>query len=142
MIQEAFVQGAFTRKMDKLSKSLGIESLSRSQVSEITKQVTEFRSRSLSGTIYPILWVDALYEKVRIDGRIVSIAVLIVCGVNGNGCRDILVVDPIAEESKDSYSLLFQDLKDRGLATPKLVISDVHSGLVAAIRESFSGASW
>ena len=69
-------------------------------------------------------------------------AVLIVCGVDENDRRDILAVEPMAEESNDSYGLLFQNLKERGLKTPKLVISDAHAGLVAAIRESFPGASW
>ena len=72
--------------MEKLARSLGIENLSSSQVSEMTKglneQVNEFRNRTLSNTVYPILWVDALYEKVRVDGRIVSMAVLFVCGVD------------------------------------------------------------
>ena len=90
VVQEAFVQGVSTRKMEKLAHSLGIENLSRSQVSEMTKglneQVEEFRNRSLADTVYPVLWVDALYEKVRVDGRIVSIAVLIVCGVDDNRC--------------------------------------------------------
>ena len=132
--------------MEKLAQSLGIENLSRSQVSEMTKglneQVNEFRHRSLSNTFYPVLWVDALYEKVRLDGRIVSMAVLIVCGVDETGRRDIIAVEPMVEESRSSYGVLFQDLKDRGLATPKLIISDAHSGLVAAIQESFPGASW
>ena len=80
VVQEAFVQGVSTRKMEKLAQSLGIENLSSSQVSEMTKglneQVNEFRNRTLSNTVYPILWVDALYEKVRVDGRIVSMAVV------------------------------------------------------------------
>ena len=142
VVQEA----VSTRKMEKLAQSLGIENLSRSQVSEMTKglneQVNEFRNRPLSNTVYPVLWVDALYEKVRVDGRIVSMAVLIVCGVDENGHRDIIAVEPMAEESRSSYGVLFQDLKDRGLATPKLIISDAHSGLVSAIQESFPGASW
>ena len=86
--------------------------------------------------------MDALYEKVRVDGRIVSMAILIVCGVDENGYRDIITVEPMAEESKSSYGVLFQNLKDRGLFTPKLIISDAHSGLVSAIRASFPGASW
>ena len=126
--------------------SLGIENLSRSQVSEMTKvlneQVNEFRNRPLSNTVYPVLWVDALYEKVRVDGRIVSMAVLIVFGVDENSHRDIIAVEPMAEESRSSYGVLFQDLKDRGLTTPKLIISDAHSGLVSAIQASFPGASW
>ena len=84
VVQEAFVQGVSTRKIEKLAHSLGIENLSRSQVSEMTKglneQVEEFRN----DTVYPVLWVDALYEKVRVDGRIVSMAIFIVCGVNEN----------------------------------------------------------
>lgn len=146
VVQEAFVQGVSTRKMEKLAQSLGIENLSRSQVSEMTKvlneQVNEFRNRPLSNTVYPVLWVDALYEKVRVDGRIVSMAVLIVFGVDENSHRDIIAVEPMAEESRSSYGVLFQDLKDRGLTTPKLIISDAHSGLVSAIQASFPGASW
>lgn len=134
VVQEAFVQGVSTRKMEKLAQSLGIQNLSRSQVSEMTKglneQVNEFRNRPLSSTVYPILWVDALYEKVRVDGRIVSMAVLIVCGVDRTGRRDIIALEPMAEESRDSYGLLFQNLKERGLSTPRLIISDAHAGLV------------
>lgn len=89
VVQEAFVQGVSTRKMEKLAQNLGIENLYRSQVSEMSKglnnQVNEFRNRPLSDTVYPILWIDALYEKVRVDSRIVSMAVLIVCGVDENG---------------------------------------------------------
>lgn len=108
----------------------------------LNEQVSEFRNRPLEGAVYPVLWVDALYEKVRVDSRIVSMAVLIVCGVDESGRRDIIAVEPIAEESRDSYGVLFQSLKGHGLAIPKLVISDAHAGLVAAIRESFPGASW
>lgn len=146
VVQEAFVQGVSTRKMEKLARSLGIENLSRSQVSEMTKglneQVEAFRNRSLSQHIYPVLWVDALYEKVRMDGRIVSMAVLVVCGVDEHGQRDILAVEPMLEESEDTYLLLFRGLQERGLRTPRLIISDAHSGLVAAIRKGFPGASW
>ena len=69
-------------------------------------------------------------------------AVLIVCGVDGNGHRDIIAVEPMTEESRSSYGVLFQNLKDRGLSTLRLIISDAHSGLVSTIRESFPGASW
>lgn len=145
VIQEAFVQGVSTRKMEKLARSLGIESLSRSQVSEMTKglneQVQDFRSRSLAGH-YPVIWTDALYEKVRVNGRVVSMAVLVACGVNAQGQREVLAVEPMMEESKESYSQLFQSLKQRGLETPSLVVSDANKGLIAAIRESFPGASW
>ena len=144
VVQEAFVQGVSTRKMEKLAQSLGSENMSRSQVSEMTKglneQVQEFRDRSPAKSVYPVLWVDALYEKVRVNGRIVSMAVLVVCGVDENGRRDIIAEEPMAEESEDSYRSLFENLKERGMATPKLVISDAR--LTAAIRKSFTGASW
>ena len=146
VVQEAFVQGVSTRKMEKLAHSLGIENISRSQVSEMTKglneQVQEFRSHALDKSRYPVLWVDALYEKVRVDGHVVNMAVQVVCGVNEQGHRDILAVEPMLDESKESYSQLFQSLLDRGLKTPLLVVSDANKGLIAAIRESFPGASW
>lgn len=120
VIQEAFVQCVSTRKMEKLAWSLGIENLSRSQVSEMAKglneQVNEFRSRSLSDTVYPVLWVDALYEKVRVNGRVVSMAVLVIYGVDEHGHRAVLAVDPMAEEYRDSYLLLFQNLRSVALA--------------------------
>lgn len=145
VIQEAFVQGVSTRKMEKLARSLGIENLSRSQVSEMTKglneQVREFRRRPLTER-YPVIWTDALYEKIRVDGRVVSMAVLVVCGVGEQGQREVLAVETMMEESKESYSQMFQSLRQRGLGTPALVISDANRGLIAAIRESFSGASW
>jgi transposase-like protein len=146
VVQEAFVNGVSTRKMERLAKSLGIENLSRSQVSnmakELDEQVESFRNRSLADCRYPVLWVDALYEKVRYDGRVVSMAILLVCGVNETGTREVLAIEPMLEESRESYAQLFAKLKARGLQPPSLVISDAHAGLVAAIRECFSGASW
>lgn len=145
VVQEAFVQGVSTRKMEKLARSLGIENLSRNQVSEMTKsldeQVDAFRSRSLSKDRYPVLWVDALYEKAHLDGRIASMTVLVICGVNEHGQRDILAIEPMPEEFEEAYLLLFRSLQERGLRTPRLVISDAHSGLVATIRKGFPGAS-
>ena len=146
VVQEAFVNGVSTRKMERLAKSLGIENLSRSQVSnmakELDEQVEAFRNRSLQSSSYPALWVDALYEKVRYDGHVVSMAILLVCGVNETGTREVLAIEPMLEESRESYAQLFAKLKERGLQLPSLIISDAHAGLVAAIRESFSGASW
>ncbi len=145
VVQEAFVQGVSTRRIEKLAHSLGIENISRSQVSEMTKglneQVREFRNRPLT-VKYPIIWTDALYEKVRVDGRVVSMAILVVCGVNEQGRREVLAVEPMLEESKESYSQMFESLKKRGLKSPSLVISDANKGLVAAVRESFPGTSW
>lgn len=146
VVQEAFVNGVSTRKMERLAKSLGIENLSRSQVSNMAKeldvQVETFRNRPLDDSHYPVLWVDALYEKVRYDGRVVSMAILLVCGVSETGTREVLAIEPMLEESRESYAQLFAKLKARGLQSPSLVISDAHAGLVAAIRECFPGASW
>ena len=146
VVQEAFVNGVSTRKMDKLAKSLGIDGISRSQVSEMTKglneQAEEFRSRPLTSGAYPVLWVDALYEKVRYGGRVVSMAILLVCGVNEEGKREVLAIEPMLEESRESYKQLFEKLKERGLTKPSLIVSDAHKGLVTAIGECFPGASW
>jgi transposase-like protein len=145
VIQEAFVNGVSTRKMEKLAQSLGIESLSHTQVSNMTKELDEqvklFRNRPLTQE-YPILWVDALYEDIRIDRRVRKMAVLVVCGVNSEGKRDILAIEPMMEESHGTYSQLFESLKDRGLKTPHLVVSDAHAGIRKAVSTCFLGASW
>lgn len=145
VIQEAFVNGVSTRKIEKLAKSLGIESLSRGQVSNITKelndQVQAFRERHLE-EVYPVLWVDALYEKVRYQGCVQSMAVLVVCGITMDGKRDILAIEPMLEESESTYKCLFENLKSRGLKSTWIVVSDAHKGLVKAIKETFIGASW
>lgn len=146
VVQEAYVNGVSTRKIERLAKQLGIEGVSRSQVSEMTKglneQVDHFRNRALSLHHYPILWTDALYEDVRIDGHVVSEAIIVVCGVDEYGKRDVLAVEPMAEESLESYKSVFYRLKGRGLPTPKLIISDANKGLVSAVKHCFPGASW
>lgn len=145
VIQEAYVNGVSTRKIDKLTKTLGIESISRGQVSAITKdlneQVEAFRNRKLEST-YPVLWVDALYERIRDNQRVNNMAVLVVTGINVEGKRDILAVEPMYEESAATYTKLFDHLKERGLEKVWLVVSDAHKGLVKAAREAFVGCSW
>lgn len=146
VVQEAFVQGISTRKIEKLAQKLGIKNMSHGQASMMAKgldrQVSEFRHRSLKDHRYPVLWTDALYEKVRVDGRIVSMAVMVVCGVNEEGKRTILAIEPMMEESAESYKALFSSLKERGLQNPLLVVSDGHKGIIKAVRESFPGCSW
>ena len=145
VIQEAYVNGVSTRKMDKLTKTLGIESISRGQVSVITKelnkQVEEFRQRKLE-TTYPVLWVDALYERIRDNRAVKNMAVLVVTDINLDGKRDILAVEPMYEESAATYTKLFSNLKERGLQSVWLVVSDAHKGLVKAAREAFVGCCW
>ncbi len=145
VIQEAYVNGVSTRKMDRLTKTLGIESISRGQVSVLTKELNEqveaFRQRKLEAT-YPVLWVDALYERIRDNRAVKNTAVLVVTGINTEGQRDILAVEPMYEESAATYTKLFDNLKERGIEKVWLVVSDAHKGLVKAARESFVGCSW
>ena len=145
VIQEAYVNGVSTRKMDRLAKTLGIESISRGQVSVLTKELNEqveaFRQRKLEAT-YPVLWVDALYERIRDNRAVKNMAVLVVTGINTEGKRDILAVEPMYEESAATYTKLFEKLKERGIKKVWLVVSDAHKGLVKAARESFVGCYW
>ncbi len=146
VIQETYVQGVSTRKIEKLAKKPGIENLSRSQVSEMTKGLNEqaeaFRNRSLEGENYPVIWVDALYEKVRYGGHVVNMAILLVCGVRADGHRDVPAIEPMLEESAATYGELFTKLKERGLSGVRLVVSDAHKGLMKAVERAFPGASW
>jgi putative transposase len=145
VVQEAFINGVSTRKIERLARSLGIESISPSQVSqinkELTQQVEEFRNRPLADT-YPVIWIDALYEKIRDNHRVCNMAVHVVCGVNLEGKREVLAVEPMYEESEASYTALFTGLKKRGLKNVWLAVSDAHQGLVSAIKKSFVGCSW
>jgi transposase-like protein len=145
VIQEAYINGVSTRKIKRLAQSLGIESISRGQVSNITKELNEqvqaFRNRRLE-KIYPVLWVDALYEKIRYDNKVINMAVEVVIGIDTDGKRDILAIEPMQEESESTYKSLFDSLKSRGLEDVWLVVSDAHKGLTKAIRESFVGCAW
>lgn len=145
VIQEAYINGVSTRKIQRLARSLGIESISRGQVSNITRELNEqvqaFRNRKLEKT-YPVLWVDALYEKIRYDNKVINMAVEVVIGIDKTGKRDILAIEPMQEESEATYKSLFESLKSRGLEDVWLVVSDAHKGLIKAIRESFVGCSW
>jgi transposase-like protein len=145
VVQEAFVNGVSTRKIEKLAQALGIEGMSASQVSEINKgldeQVERFRTRPLEPE-YPVLWIDALYEKIRRDGRVVNTAIMLVTGINASGTREILAVQPMEVESEENYTLLFKQLKARGLQKAWLMVSDAHLGIQAAVRKNFIGASW
>lgn len=138
VIHEAFVQGVSIRKMEKLVRSMGIENLSRGQISEMTKgrneQVLKFRSLPLADMIYPV----ALYEKVRVDGRVVSMAVLVLYEVNDERRCEVLTVEPMLEESEESYSQVFQSLRQRGLKGPSLVVSDANRGLASTGSEELS----
>ena len=145
VVCEAYFNGVSTRKVERLAHALGIESLSASQVSEMTKElderVKEFRDRDLEEE-YAVLWVDALYERIRDNRAVKNMAVLVVTGINLDGKRDILAVEPMYEESAATYTKLFSNLKERGLQSVWLVVSDAHKGLVKAAREAFVGCCW
>ena len=145
VVQEAFINGVSTRKIERLAQAMGIENISASQVSEFNKelaaQVADFQGRPLAEE-YPFLIIDALYQKVRVEGRVVSMAVLIACGVNPAGSREILAVEPMFDESEDSWRVFFRKLKARGMKRTALCISDAHAGIQAAVRKEWLGASW
>ena len=106
LVQEAFINGVSTRRIERLAQALGIENISASQVSEINKglesQVASFRSRSLEEE-YPFLWIDAHYDKVRVEDRVITMALMIAHGVSTNGSREILAIEPMFDESEDSW---------------------------------------
>ena len=145
VIQEAFVCGVSTRKMEKVVEQLGVTSLSKSNVSEICRALDDavetFRTRPLTES-YPYLQFDAVYEKVRVDGRVQSQAVVVCYGVTMCGVRELLGMDIVDTESYSSWSGFFRSLLERGLKGVKLVSSDAHVGLKKAIHEIFLGAAW
>jgi putative transposase len=145
VVQEAFINGVSTRKIERLARAMGIENISASQVSEFNKeldaQVADFQKRELAEE-YPFLWIDALYQKVRVEGRVVSMALMIACGVNRAGGREVLAVEPMFDESEDSWRAFFRKLKKRGMKRTALCISDAHAGIQATVRKEWLGASW
>jgi transposase-like protein len=133
--------------MDKLVQTLGITSLSRSQVSrmaaDLDEQVAAFRTRPL-GDAGPFTFVaaDALTMKVREGGRVINAVVLVATGVNGDGHREVLGVKVATSETKEAWNVFFADLVARGLTGVALVTSDAHAGLVEAIAANLPGVSW
>ncbi len=145
-LMEMYVEGVSTRKVREITEVLCGTSFSKSLVSELAGQLDAeldaWRNRPLTETTYPYLSVDARYEHVRQGGRIVSQGVLIVAGVRADGHREILAVAVADTESEAAYQQVFRDLKARGLSGVRLVTSDSHKGLKAAIDRHFQGASW
>jgi putative transposase len=145
LVNEAVVAGVSNRKMEKLVGALGITSLSKSQVSEYTKELEEearaFRERQLTGR-YPYVYFDALYEKVRINRTVQSQACVIAYGVREDGGRELIGLDVVDTESYESWLTFMRGLRDRGLNGVRLVITDAHGGLVKAVAEVFVGAAW
>jgi putative transposase len=146
VICECYVRGVSTRRVDGLVKTLGLEGISKSQVSALAKtldaEVAAFRSRPLDGGPYPYLWLDALAVKAREDGRVTSVATVVATAVSADGHREILGLDTFTAEDGAAWTRFLRDLSARGLSGVKLVISDDHRGLVSAIAAVLPGCSW
>lgn len=145
VIQEAYVQGVSTRRVDALVQALGMTGISKSQVSRLCQEldgvVERFRTRRLEGP-YPYVWLDATFVKVRVEGRVVSMAVVIATSVRLTGEREVLGFDVGPSEDGAFWLQFLRGLVARGLAGVQLVVSDAHRGLTAAIAAVLTGASW
>jgi putative transposase len=144
VVQEAYVHGVSTRSVDDLVKAMGMTGISKSQVSrlceEIDERVKAFLSRPIEGE-WPYLWIDATYVKVRESGRIVSVAVIVAVGVNSDGRREVLGMDIGPSEAETFWTEFLRKLARRGMRGVKLVISDGHQGIKAAVAKVLH-ASW
>ncbi len=147
VVADCYLAGVSTRRMDKLVKTLGINSLSKSQVSrmagDLDEHVESFRHRPL-GDAGPFTFVaaDALTMKVREGGRVVNAVVLLATGVNGDGHREVLGMRVATAETGAAWNEFFADLVARGLAGVRLVTSDAHRGLREAVAANLPGAAW
>jgi len=147
VIMEAYLHGVSTRKVDDLVKALGADTgISKSEVSRICKDLDEevgaFRDRSLAGTTYPYVFLDATYCKARVNHRVVSQAIVVAIGVTADGRREVLGMDVGDSEDGAFWTAFLRSLKARGLGGVQLVISDAHSGLKQAIAAVLIGSAW
>src|SRR6266540_3938290 len=146
VVAECYVKGVSTRRVDGLIKTLGIEGISKSKVSEMAKTLDEavaaFRTRPLDGGPYTYLWLDALALKCREGGRISNVAAVVATATNADGHREILGLDVLTSEDGAGWTAFLRDLVARGLQGVRLVISDDHAGLVGAVEAALPGASW
>jgi transposase-like protein len=147
VVMEAYVHGTSTRKVDDLVRALGVEAgISKSEVSricaELDQEVAAFRSRQLSHTAFPYLFLDATYVKARVNSRVVSRAVVIATGVTADGGREVLGCEVGDSEDGAFWTAFLRSLKARGLGGAQLVVSDAHTGLKQAIGAVLAGACW
>ena len=143
---EMYFQGVSTRNVREVLESMCAGEVSAMTVSRVAAELDEklstFRARRLDHTAWPYLKVDARYEKVRVDGRVVSQAVLVTVGFDAEGRREVLDWRVADSESEASWGGLLRDLKDRGLAGVRLVVSDAHGGIRAALSRYLQGVAW
>ncbi len=146
VVCQCYVEGVSTRRVDDVVKAMGIEGISKSQVSRLAREldavVEAFRNRPLDAGPYTYLWLDALTQKVREGGRIVNVAVVIATAVNANGNREVLGFDVITTEDGAGWTAFLRGLVARGLSGVALVVSDAHEGLKGAIEAVLAGATW
>jgi putative transposase len=146
VVATSYLLGVSTRRVEKLAETLGIQSLSKSQVSELAKSldgaVEQFRSRPLDAGPYRFVQADAMTVRVREGGRTVLVHALIATGVNADGHREILGLEVTSAEDGAGWLAFFRGLVTRGLSGVVLVTSDAHPGLVAAIAATLPGAAW
>jgi putative transposase len=144
VIQEAYIQGISTRSVDDLVQAMGGTGVSKSQVSRLCQEIDErvgaFLDRPIEGA-WPYLWIDATYVKVRSEGRIVSVAVIVAVGVNNDGRREVLGMDVGPSEAETFWTAFLRKLARRGLRGVKLVISDAHEGIKASVVKVMN-ATW
>ena len=146
VVAQCYLEGVSTRRVEDVARALGIEALSKSQVSDMARSldvmVEAFRSRPLDAGPYTYVWVDALVQRVREDGRVQNVAVVLATGVNAEGRREVLGVDVITVEDGAGWTAFLRGLVARGLSGVSLVVSDAHEGLKGAIAAVLPGASW
>jgi putative transposase len=146
VVAECYLAGVSTRRVEGLVETLGIQSLSKSQASELAASldaaVAAFRTRPLDAGPYPYVWLDALAVRCRDAHRIVNVCVVVATGVNADGRREVLGVDLVTSEDGAGWTALLRDLVARGLHGVQLVVSDAHEGLKAAIAAVLAGACW
>ena len=146
VVAQAYVEGVSTRRVDDLVKAMGIDGISKSEVSRIASEldvkVAEFRERPLDAGPYRYLWIDALTQKVREGGRVVNVSAVVATAVTAEGRREIIGFDVFTSETTDSWTEFLRGLVERGLTGVELVISDAHGGIKAAIAQVLGGASW
>jgi putative transposase len=146
VVAQCYVEGVSTRRVDDIARAMGLEGISKSQVSrmcvELDEIVAAWRNRPLDAGPYAFVWLDALVVKVREGGRVANTAALVATGVNADGHREVLGLEVGAAEDGAAWTAFLRSLVARGLAGVKLVISDAHQGLKDAVAAVLDGAAW
>lgn len=146
VVSESYVNGVSTRRVDRLATAMGLEGISKSQVSEMAKSldelVNDFRHRPLNQAPYRYIWVDAITQRCREGGRVVNVIAVTATGVNTDGRRELLGLEVFTSEDQAAWERFFNALVVRGLKGVELIISDDHKGLKAALAKVFVGAGW